>query len=216
MHFMAESATPTRERRRVETTRTLVSLARRRTAADGLNGFTIEELCDEAGISRRTFFNYFASKEDAVFGIPLHIDTAQADELFVGMRPRTAPGAISASLLTDLAALIEGRWAALEFDQASARELMGAAEREPRLVAHMLERHHRDEQNDIALVARREGASPDDPRVVAAVQIVGHLARLAVPASLDPDDPRTFAEVLEGSLHTARELFASQAATRSP
>jgi hypothetical protein len=93
---------------------------------------------------------------------------------------------------------------------------MAAAEREPRLVAHMLERHRQDEQNDIALVARREGASLDDPRVVAAVQIVGHLARLAVPASLDPDDPRTFAEVLEGSLHTARELFASQAATRSP
>lgn len=216
MHSMTESATPTRERRRVETTRTLVSLARRRTAADGLNGFTIDELCDEAGISRRTFFNYFASKEDAVFGIPLHIDTAQADELFVGMRPRTAPGAISASLLTDLAALIEGRWAALEFDQASARELMAAAEREPRLVAHMLERHRQDEQNDIALVARREGVSSDDRRVVAAVQIVGHLARQAVPASLDPDDPRTFAEVLEGSLQTARELFASQAATRSP
>jgi AcrR family transcriptional regulator len=214
MHFVIESAIPTRERRRAETTRTLVSLARRKTAAGGLNGFTIEELCEEAGISRRTFFNYFASKEDAVLGIPLHIDTAEADELFVGMRPRTAPGAISASLLTDLAALLEGRWAALEFDRASAQELMAAAERDPRLVTHMLERHHQDEQNDIALVARREGVSADDPRVVAAVQIVGHLARLAVPASLDPDDRRTFAEVLDGSLQSARELFASQASTR--
>lgn len=210
MHFVTESATPTRERRRAETTRTLVSLARRATAAGGLNGFTIEELCEQAGISRRTFFNYFASKEDAVLGIPLHVDDAEANALFVGMRPRTAPGTLSASLLTDLAALIEGRWAALEFDQASARELMAAAEREPRLVTHMLERHHEDEQKDIALVARREGLADDDPRAATAVQIVGHLARLAVPASLDPDDPRTFAEVLEASLDAARELFATQ------
>ena len=210
MHFVTESATPTRERRRAETTRTLVSLARRATAAGGLNGFTIEELCEQAGISRRTFFNYFASKEDAVLGIPLHVDDAEANALFVGMRPRTAPGTLSASLLTDLAALIEGRWAALEFDQASARELMAAAEREPRLVTHMLERHHEDEQKDIALVARREGLADDDPRAATAVQIVGHLARLAVPASLDPDDPRTFAEVLEASLDAARELFETQ------
>lgn len=210
MHFVTESATPTRERRRAETTRTLVSLARRATAAGGLNGFTIEELCEQAGISRRTFFNYFASKEDAVLGIPLHVDDAEANALFVGMRPRTAPGTLSASLLTDLAALIEGRWAALEFDQASARELMAAAEREPRLVTHMLERHHEDERKDIALVARREGLADDDPRAATAVQIVGHLARLAVPASLDPDDPRTFAEVLEASLDAARELFETQ------
>jgi AcrR family transcriptional regulator len=210
MHSVIESATPTRERRRAETTRTLVSLARRATAAAGLNGFTIEELCEQGGISRRTFFNYFASKEDAVLGIPLHVDDAEANALFVGMRPRTSAGALSASLLTDLAALIEGRWAALEFDQASARELMAAAEREPRLVTHMLERHHEDEQKDVALVARREGLADDDPRAAAAVQIVGHLARLAVPASLDPDDPRTFAEVLEASLDAAREVFAAQ------
>nr|WP_240948711.1 TetR/AcrR family transcriptional regulator [Microbacterium sp. CFH 90308] len=188
----------------------MVSLARQATAAAGLNGFTIEELCEQAGISRRTFFNYFASKEDAVLGIPLHTDDAEANALFVGMRPRTAPGTLSASLLTDLAALIEGRWAALEFDQASAHELMAAAEREPRLVTHMLERHHEDEKKDVALVARREGLSEDDPRAAAAVQIVGHLARLAVPASLDPDDPRTFAEVLEASLDAAREVFATQ------
>ena len=210
MHSVIQSATPTRERRRAETTRTLVSLARRATASAGLNGFTIEELCEQAGISRRTFFNYFASKEDAVLGIPLHVDDDEANALFVGMRPRTAPGALSASLLTDLAALIEGRWAALEFDQTSARELMAAAEREPRLVTHMLERHHEDEQKDVALVARREGLADDDPRAAAAVQIVGHLARLAVPASLDPDDPRTFAEVLEASLDAAREVFATQ------
>lgn len=213
MHFVTESAL--RDRRRAETTRTLVSLARRATAAGGLAGFTIEELCEQAGISRRTFFNYFASKEDAVLGVPLHRDRS-ADELFVRMRPRTPHGRISATLLTDLAALAAGRWAALMLDRPSAEELMAAADREPRLIAHMLDRHHREEQDDIALVAEREGVRPDDPRVIAAVQIVGHLARMAVPASLDPDDPRTFPEALDGALDAARELFATQMRPTSP
>ncbi len=34
----------------------------------GLNGFTIEQLCEDVGVSRRTFFNYFPSKEDAIIG----------------------------------------------------------------------------------------------------------------------------------------------------
>jgi AcrR family transcriptional regulator len=210
MHFMTESAPSTRERRRTEITRTLVSLARRATAAGGLNGFTVDQLCDEAGVSRRTFFNYFASKEDAVLGIPLHTDRDETDEFFVAMRPRTPAGAVSATLLTDYAALTVARWAALEFDRSSAEELMAAAEREPRLVAHMLDRHRADEARDVLLVARREGLEDGDARAVAAVAIVGHLARLAVPASLDPVHPRPFAEVLEEHLAAAHALFASQ------
>lgn len=207
---MDESAHSTRERRRAEVTRTLVSLARRATAEGGLNGFTVDQLCDEAGVSRRTFFNYFASKEDAVLGIPLHVVRDETDEFFVAMRPRTAPGEVSATLLTDYAALTVARWAALEFDRSSIEELMAAAEREPRLVAHMLDRHRADEARDVLLVARREGLDDADPRAVAAVAIVGHLARLAVPASLDPVRPRPFADVLAQHLAAAHTLFASQ------
>lgn len=43
--------------------------ARRATVEHGLHGFTIEQLCETVGVSRRTFFNHFASKDDAVLGI---------------------------------------------------------------------------------------------------------------------------------------------------
>ena len=44
----------------------------------GLNGYTVEEVCERGGISRRTFFNYFPTKEDAIIG---HAD----DELPAGV-----------------------------------------------------------------------------------------------------------------------------------
>lgn len=49
--------------------RRMVVEARRSTIEHGLHGFTIEQLCETVGVSRRTFFNHFASKDDAVLGI---------------------------------------------------------------------------------------------------------------------------------------------------
>ncbi|GAB4099123.1 TetR/AcrR family transcriptional regulator [Sinomonas halotolerans] len=40
----------------------VLSLARER----GLGGFTVEDIADSAGVSRRTFFNYFTSPEEAI------------------------------------------------------------------------------------------------------------------------------------------------------
>ncbi len=205
-----------RERKRRETTRALISLARQATASDGLHGFTIEELCERAGISRRTFFNYFASKEDAVLGFALHHDSTEADERFVARRGTPPTGEISATLLIDLAALYEERWAALEVDRAAVQELMAATEREPKLIPHMIQRHQQDEAKDAALVARREGLAPHDPRARAAAQMIGHVARIAMPASLDPDHPRPFAEVLEEQLGIASEIFRAQSPASLP
>ena len=61
--------TPRRSDRMAATALRLTAVSRRLTAERGLNGFTVEELCAEVGISRRTFFNYFPSKDEAVIGM---------------------------------------------------------------------------------------------------------------------------------------------------
>ncbi|WP_439689921.1 TetR/AcrR family transcriptional regulator [Curtobacterium sp. SP.BCp] len=58
----------TTERTRALRRRMIVE-ARRATVEHGLHGFTIEQLCETVGVSRRTFFNHFSSKDDAVLGI---------------------------------------------------------------------------------------------------------------------------------------------------
>lgn len=58
-----------RERRREQTWTAIHEAALKRVREYGMRGTTVEEIAQEAGVSPRTFFNYFPSKEDAVLGL---------------------------------------------------------------------------------------------------------------------------------------------------
>ncbi|WIB63530.1 MULTISPECIES: TetR/AcrR family transcriptional regulator [unclassified Curtobacterium] len=87
-----------RARKKRQTRGHIQDAARRLTAEHGLHGVTIDAICAEAGVSTRTFFNYFPSKSAAALGLPdLRIDDAQ--------RARFAAGEPDA-LVSDLCALV--------------------------------------------------------------------------------------------------------------
>ena len=74
MYYVTNSANiegGLRERKRAATRAAITAVARSLTAGRRLNGYTVEEVCERTGISRRTFFNYFPTKEDAIIG---HVD----------------------------------------------------------------------------------------------------------------------------------------------
>jgi len=58
-----------RERKKAETRRALASAALRLAGRLGPDRVTVEEIADAAGVSPRTFFNYFATKDDAIVGV---------------------------------------------------------------------------------------------------------------------------------------------------
>ncbi|WP_448855936.1 TetR family transcriptional regulator [Corynebacterium camporealensis] len=67
-----------REQKRRDTRLNIEDAATALVDERGFSSVTVEEICEKAGISRRTFFNYFDSKDTAVLGSPsLDFDQAQ-------------------------------------------------------------------------------------------------------------------------------------------
>jgi len=58
-----------RTRKKLATHKALAAAARELIMERGLDGVTVDEIAEAAGVSPRTFFNYFACKEEAVVGI---------------------------------------------------------------------------------------------------------------------------------------------------
>lgn len=65
---MQTPAAPRRELNRRATWHAVHAAAVELVLGDGLAGTTADSIAERAGVSRRTFFNYFATKEDAVLG----------------------------------------------------------------------------------------------------------------------------------------------------
>ncbi|PKW18129.1 TetR family transcriptional regulator [Saccharopolyspora spinosa] len=207
MHYAMNRATNMRSRRMAATAAQVTSHARRLTAERGLSGFTVEEVCEQVDISRRTFFNYFASKDDAVLGVPARGDDDAFKARFVAGGAPAGTG-LSPALLEDLAELAVQRWERSDITAESIRDVLTAFEREPRLFTRIIEKLLRDEQSDVELVEQREGLTAGDLRAAAAVQLIRALTRATAREFLTRTNTDTFAEILARRLAAARDLFA--------
>ena len=198
---MSESAESLREQRRRETTRALTDAARRLTTERGFAGFTVEELCAEVGVSRRTFFNYFESKENAVFGFAA-IDSRQE-----GLEAEFV--AQSGDLLDDFLRLTIARFELFNpLDDAPA--MFAVIEQEPRLLKAAFEQLAKNERRDMELVVRRSGEGAADAELHAEVMVhtVGALVRLCMDQLLHHHSTDSFSDLVRRRLEIARAVFA--------
>ena len=66
----APEAETLRERKKHQTRQAIHDAALKLVEQNGLDGTTVEQICNEADVSLRTFFNYFPSKAAAALGLP--------------------------------------------------------------------------------------------------------------------------------------------------
>jgi len=211
LHIVSESAIATRRsEQRAETAAQLIAVARRYTAERGFSGFTLEELCAEVGVSRRTFFNYFASKEDAVLGTAEHDEMRRLTDRFTALGSRGWPAVID-----DLVELAAEHAQAAGFSPRAHADFFRAVEREPRLLTRFIGLTREREEVLIELVAAREGVSTDDLRVRAAVQVFSTVLRSAGDRIHDPRASVDFATAVHDSLAAIRAVTATPAAHKA-
>ena len=208
MHSMVDSAN-SRESRKAQTRADLVRHARRLTAAHGLSGFTIEELSELAGVSRRTFFNYFATKESAVLGARPVEQLEEALAEFAYSPP--AGDALPELLIEFLVAQFEASGMARE----EITDFLAAVDREPRLLADLLKDSSEDEDRLTRAIAVREHLDPQDPAARAAAMFSIMILRRSGFEYFQPENDLPFGDIAAINLHAVRRVFAPTT-TRTP
>lgn len=206
MHSVSESATNVRELKKRATRDDLTRVARRLTAQHGLQGYTVEDLCDEVGVSRRTFFNYFGGKEEAVFGHDVSIlDDALAEEFVGGGDAGSAD--VSDDLLPDLVSLAAAHGRRMHASPEETAHLVVAIRREPRLFERFSSLGEQRHRLIVELVERREGLAPGDLRADAAVRLLDALVHGTGARYITPGNTVSFDELLMQSLDAALRIL---------
>ncbi|SDX46429.1 transcriptional regulator, TetR family [Albimonas donghaensis] len=164
-----------RERRRRQTARelqeTAIRLARER---GGLDTVTTEMIAAEAGVSVRTFFNYFTNKEAAVVGDPPDFPQEAAARFVAGR------GALSADLKT----LMQAHFARMAFSPALLRELLALTHAHPK-VRRVHDGMLRDLRDRLAGLIEERLSSRDPWTVALLATLTLEAGRLALDAWKD-------------------------------
>ena len=166
MELLTDEAFGLRERKKRETRRAINAAALDLVEERGFAAVTTEEIAARAGVSARTFFNYFPSKESAVIGT-----TAEELESYAGALEEVRD---DESSLDALRRILAGMLAPASLDPGlrvrRRRILLG----EPALAPALVGNNIRIENSLTAALERRLGLAPAgslEPRITVAVAI---------------------------------------------
>ncbi|WP_169949421.1 TetR/AcrR family transcriptional regulator [Microbispora sp. H11081] len=196
-----EPTTGLRERKKAETRQAIHKATLRLAVERGLDHVTVDDIVEAANISRRTFSNYFGSKEDAL----LYGEEERVRFLVRAVRERPAG---------------ESGWQALRGAVRDMLEAMGEIDREwavrtaltkrhPSLLARQLANHAALERDLVQAIGERDRA--EDPaadlrsRVMAAAFLVA--LRIATHAWTEEQEFRPLPQIIDQALEQMARPF---------
>lgn len=157
-----------REQKREETRRRLMRAGQRLFAEQGFDRTSVDEIAAAAGVSRRTFFHYFGSKEDVVLSRHDDFERVLLEAI------RTAPPAEPLLRVAEQAVI-----AALEsFDAEEARLIEQLKRDTPALRVRDHGKYERLERAIADALAERLGTRPDDLRTRLDAMVVAGMLRV--------------------------------------
>lgn len=173
----------------------------RLTDEHGLDGFTMDDLATAAGVSRRTLFNYFPGKLDAVLGEWPTFDDDDVDEF--------RAGGPEGDLLLDLRTLVLPLLGGSDVDRDMLLMSRRVLRSTPRLMGAIHQRYESISIDVIDHVVAREGSAFGKTNAKVAVTILAALFDAALDAFLDDPRTRPFSHHFDECLRTARTLLGA-------
>lgn len=152
-----------RERKKQRTHDALIRAALELFTEQGYEATTIDQIAEAVDVSQRTYFRYFANKEDVVFAVPEMVEARFLEELRARPASEAPLTALRSAVMVawdDIGSAIESV-IPVELHMRSYQMI----ESTPALVAVHLRRSSELEEQIARLIARREGLDVDaDPR----------------------------------------------------
>lgn len=184
--------------KRRETAHRITREARRLCADRGFDEFTLDELASAAEVSRRTLFNYFDGKMEAVLGLP-PASVLPLLEKFCAGGPTgdlyDDACRVGRDLLEDKG-MTRDEWATMHL----------ALERNPKLLAATATTFRGVCEDLLVLIAQRENEPADSPRVVIALTAIGALFEATVRTFIDPSNRRPMGDIFDSYQAALRDL----------
>ncbi|MET8231819.1 TetR family transcriptional regulator [Micromonospora sp. NPDC005298] len=191
------AGTGRRDRKKAQTRAALTAAALRLVAERGLEHVTVEEISEAADVSSRTFFNYFACKDEAL------TDDPALDGNPVVARLAAVPARVPALRAVRLA--LTEAIDTIQADRELWRLRLAVITQNPALLPRLVSSNIATERAMVSVIATRLGVGPDHglpPLITAVTSAAFHTAMLRWAAG---DDTRPLREFVD-------EAFAALAA----
>jgi AcrR family transcriptional regulator len=167
-----ELKTGRRDRKKQQTREALTRAALRLVDERGIDRVTVEEIAEAADVSPRTFFNYFATKDEALIGDQFE-DDHETRERFLAIG-RSVP--TTRAMLTALGPVVE----AVQQDRELWLLRLRVAAANPSLLASLISRASMAERSSAKDIAERLGVDPDSPYPLLAAALTGAAMRASM------------------------------------